>query len=244
MKKEEKWIENYKLALLYYLKNGNLEIPVNYKIMLDNGKVVRLGNWIHNQRGFYKRDKLSKSRTELLELIGMSWDMNIDNGFISSKWMEMYNVAKDYYIKHGNLNVSKSFIYNYDGKEYKLGHWLMYQRRCNSNRDDYKINKKQIRLLNKLGVIWNYNNDEISPKWMFMFELAKKYFEENSGYNIRYDYKKFIDGKEYNLGLWYARQRYLYRSNHLTIKQIELLESIGTVWNLKDEDEISLKLSL
>ncbi len=49
----EKWLEKYNLALAYFKKNGNLDIPVNFKtndgIHYDeNG--IQLGQWLSTQK--------------------------------------------------------------------------------------------------------------------------------------------------------------------------------------------------
>ena len=66
------WMKNYKLAKAYYQKYENLLIKINYEIVVDD-KVVKLGNWIHNQRQAYKNNKLNEEQIELLNEINMIW---------------------------------------------------------------------------------------------------------------------------------------------------------------------------
>jgi hypothetical protein len=74
--REALWNKQYSFAKEYYEKYGNLLIPGNYEI---GG--YKLGNWISNQRSFYKRKEvfLTKERIEKLEDIGMIWDANVSS---------------------------------------------------------------------------------------------------------------------------------------------------------------------
>ena len=67
------WSEIYKLAEEYYRKNGHLEIPWDYKAVLEDESIVNLGIWINNQRRSYKNGTLLENRIKLLENIGMKW---------------------------------------------------------------------------------------------------------------------------------------------------------------------------
>ena len=68
---ETKWKRKYRLAEEYYYQNGNLLIPDKY-ITNDS---IKLGRWIGTQRANYRKRKLSKRKTELLESIGMVWSL-------------------------------------------------------------------------------------------------------------------------------------------------------------------------
>ena len=73
------WMEKYKYAKKYYEEHGDLKVVQNY--IMDE---FNLGNWIRNQRRAYKNRVLGKrnnslpltdKQVELLENIGMIWDM-------------------------------------------------------------------------------------------------------------------------------------------------------------------------
>ena len=67
--RSDSWNRNYDLAKDYYKEHGNLLIPRSY--IIDN---IALGNWIHLQRNYYKKNKLTKEKIDLLESIGMVWN--------------------------------------------------------------------------------------------------------------------------------------------------------------------------
>ena len=69
MKTNDKWMEKYNLAKKYYEEHGNLLIPRDYKVVLDNGKIINLGYWINMQRKAYKNQNnkhITKERIDLL----------------------------------------------------------------------------------------------------------------------------------------------------------------------------------
>ena len=77
---DKKWNDYYNLAKMYYAENGNLEIPAKAIY-----KGVKLGSWVHKQRGAYRNSlrpiekqnkkigSISQQRIDLLEAIGMRW---------------------------------------------------------------------------------------------------------------------------------------------------------------------------
>lgn len=68
------WEKYFNLAKLYYEQNGNLNVPQNYVIKNENDN-INLGIWISTQRKTYKKGQLSNERKEMLESIGMIWQI-------------------------------------------------------------------------------------------------------------------------------------------------------------------------
>lgn len=63
--------------------------------------------------------------------------------------------------------------------------------------------------------------------WNEIYILAKKYYKENGNLLIPF---RYITTDKIQLGRWIGTQRGNYRKNKLTKDKIELLESIGMVW--------------
>ena len=68
---KKQWMEMYNFAKAYYEQNGNLEIPARF--VADNGK--KLGKWVVNQRTDHQNGILLDERKELLEGIGMRFEL-------------------------------------------------------------------------------------------------------------------------------------------------------------------------
>ena len=215
---ENAWNETYELAKKYYEEHGDLKVPLRYETEAG----VKLGAWICSQRIAYKYEKeyMTPERINKLEEIGMIWN-NLDN-----KWNEMYNLAKEYYEEHGNIDIPNTYKTE-DGK--KLGNWISRQR------NSYKANKEymtpeRINKLNSLGMFWDDKHDF---HWNKTYELAKKYYEEHGDLKVPVSY---VTEDGINLGKWINQLRQIHKGNiegNLSPERIEKLEKIGMIWDTK-----------
>ena len=207
------WDDYYELAVQYYKEHGNLLVPMNYS---KNG--INLGIWISEKRKTRKGHGHGKTLTEeqirKLDAIGMVWDK------FKEQWDETYNIAKAYYEENGNLEGLKNKKLN--GKN--IYQWLGDQIKSYNKGI---LSEERIELLEQIGVIWNRNE----VKWQEMFNLAKKYYEENGSLLLI---------KDENLNKWIQEQRRAYKkagtNTNLSNKKIKQLESIGMVWDVKEKE--------
>ncbi len=242
------WVRNYNLAKAYYEYYGNLEIVDNFKT--KNGyeydkSGISLGRWIRYQRKNYSTHELNEYQIILLNNIGMLFDIRSNN------WLKNYNLAKKYYEHHGNLQIAQNFKtingYEYDELGTNLGRWIDTQRLAYKEQENFKINSEQIKLLEKIGMIFVDVNFE---KWKKNYNLAKSYYEHYKNLQVSCNFKT-INGYEYdehgiNLGRWISNQRQAYTGNgtsRINYEQIRLLEEIGMIWfdenkNQKLQNEI------
>ena len=149
-------MKKYKLAKEYYKHHGNLEIPQKFKTINgyefdENG--IALGIWISTQRDAYKGKKISEEQIKLLENIGMIWNT------FDYEWNKNYELAKEYYEHHGNLEIPHGFktINGYEkdeNGEYNLGRWISSQREAYKGKGAHKIAEERIKLLENIGMNW------------------------------------------------------------------------------------------
>jgi len=66
-KSDEQWEKRIKELAVYKEKTGNCNVPQSQGA---------LGRWVHKQRNFYNKGKLSQERTTQLEGIGFVWKLN------------------------------------------------------------------------------------------------------------------------------------------------------------------------
>ena len=211
------WEKYYKLAKAYFEKNNNLEAPVSFKtldgINYDESGYF-LGIWIANQRQEFKRGKLSKEQIEQLKKIGMRFSLDK----FETEWLKKYNLAKVYFNKYNNLEVSQSFktldgiVYNENG--YKLGVWIYVQRRAYKNG---KLNKERMKLLEKIGMIWSVKKEA---------DKKNKLCEE---YQIPYEEVQNISYQEL-----YAKTMYLI-DNNILVTNNGILNPIYNMSNINME---------
>lgn len=145
----DNWESRFDLVKQYYEEHGNINISQKEVI-----QGVWLGKWIVSQKKAMQEGKLTHEQIEMLKTLPMEEAGRKDN-----RWWSMYEEAKKYYLKFGNLNVPMDYITS-SGK--KLSDWIIRQRR------NYKLGKMPLEHKEKLddiGFVWdikgNLNNDYV-----------------------------------------------------------------------------------
>ena len=242
-KLQKMWEDKYKLAEKYYKEHKDLLIPYSYVV---NG--INLGQWISNQRQYYRKNLLSKEKIDKLNKIKMVWVVPRELYYrnhkkkpkvnkIEEQWNEKYKLAEEYYKEHKNLLIPKNYVVN----EVNLGYWIVRQRQYYKNN---KLSEEKIAKLNKIGMVWvipkelyNRKNKKkpkiniLEEQWNEKYKLAQDYYKEHKNLLVPYGYEV----KGIKLGYWIFRQRKLYRKNQLSEERIEKLNKIGMVWVLSKE---------
>lgn len=180
-----------------------------------------------------------------------SFDIEIENQdlyemlrYVSDRltmtWEDYYELAKAYYEHHRNLEIPFRFKTN-DGCNYDengivgLGHWIRNQRT-----QYFNLSEKRQQLLKSIGFVLN----AIEEQWKKMYELAKIYYNHYENLLIPNSFKT-TNGYEFSetgitLGAWIYSQRKHYEKKELgkiPPNQIQLLEQIGMIWNIKKNKE-------
>lgn len=191
-----KWQFMYELAKNYYNKNVDLIIPNNFKTLdgiTYNKDGYDLYSWIISNREDNKKRKLTKNKIDLLNKIGMNWDL------LDDIWLMMFELCKNYYNYYGNFDVPKKFKtvdgIKYDAEGYNLYDWINTQKRAYVDCNKYKISIKRIELLNSLNIKWfnkpkdlKLQNEEIT--------LENTNRKQQEIINRTYTYLNVFDGNE------------------------------------------------
>jgi len=136
------WISMYNLAKVIYENEGTIKMKVIHEI---HG--VKIGKWIHGQKQQKDKGLLQKKQIQLLEDLDIEWFSNEETPKPKThydKWMENYNLAKEFFIENGHLNVPT--------KNKKLSSWLYSQKNKYKNG---KLSEEQIMLLEEIGINWS-----------------------------------------------------------------------------------------
>lgn len=208
------WDTAYAIAEQYYKDNGDLLVPKGYMV-----GDFDLNAWIIERRRKYNKNELSAEKVELLNAIGMVWNIR------DHKWLEFYKLAKEYYKIHGNLHVSNACKF----KKRSLGGWIITQR---DNYEAGKLSEEKIKLLNEIEMVWD--KDKIFPSrnelnWEKNYKLAKEYYETHGDLLVHRKY--VVAGVK--LGVWIGSLRT--NKDTLTQEQIDRLDAIGMQWTLLDK---------
>ena len=202
------WENGFIEAKNYSDEYGNLSVPKNYRSKTD----FPLGIWIQRQRSLYKNNKISEDRIKRLTDIGMNW--NRDN------WERRFNLVKQYYEEHGNINISQKEVI----QGVWLGKWIVSQKKAMK---EGRLTNEQLEMLKTLPM------EEVGRKdnrWWSMYEEAKKYYLKFGHLNVPMDYLT-SSGKK--LSDWIIRQRRNYKLGKMPLEHKEKLDDIGFIWNIK-----------
>lgn len=153
---------------------------------------------------------------------------------IDKKWLKKYNLLKEYYKEHGNINVPQK----YEKNGIKLGAWLVNQRQRYKEDSKNKLSSEQIALLNNLGMNWERRKRK-NLLWEDYYKLAKEYYEEHGNIKMSPTYEV----NDVKLGYWIVNQERKYKGKRkppLTEEQKTLLENIGISPNLDWNDYYNL----
>lgn len=137
---------------------------------------------------------------------------------LKKSWLKKYEIAKEYYEKHGNLDVAKKYIY----KGLCLKQWISEQRYVYHKG---RMNQTKIALLEDIGVDWS--NYKTVRHWIDNYEIAKRYYEKHGNLFAPTNY--CIEGL--NLREWLNSQRNNIKNNNIKLENIELLNQIGMIWD-------------
>ena len=210
------WDDYYDLAVEYYKEHGNLLVPNNYS---KNG--MNLGYWIGDQRktakGIGHRRDLTEEQIKKLDAIGMVWDR------FKEQWEETYDIAREYYQEHGSLDGLR----NERIKGKNIYQWLVDQKK---NYGRGVLSQERIEKLEQIGINWDIKEVR-RLSWEKMYEKAKEYYNQTG---------KLLSIEDKQLRNWIQIQRLAYYGKGtyrpLTKQQIEKLEQIGMVWNVKESN--------
>lgn len=213
-----KWALVYKEVLKYYEENGNIEIPIDYFVII-NDEEVYLNNWIAVQRSMFLQGKLSLDKKEMLDKVGMVW--KIRNRY---SWDKMFSLALDYYSLNGNLFIPKNYQVIVNGETVNLGTWITNQRR------NYKagvLAPLRISKLEEIGMVWeDVKVASNNKRWLIMYKEALRYLEENGNLKVPSDYVVTIDDEVYLLNSWIKQQKNHLLNGALVGKRKELMEGL------------------
>lgn len=140
------------------------------------------------------------------------------------KWLDKYEIAKQYYLEYHDLLVPDKFIY----KNINLGNWINWQR---NNYKKNKLTKDKVDLLNKIDMVWNAlpNYEEL---WNDYYNVACNFKNEFNTLVIPINYTYM----NCNIGKWISHQRQRYKNGKMSDVQIKKLESIGMVWDASNNN--------
>ncbi|WP_320113691.1 Helicase associated domain protein [Draconibacterium orientale] len=201
----DEWLEKLTLLEEYKKENGDCNVSQTNK----NPKYEGLGKWLNDQRNNYKKKRkvLTKERIDLLEDLGVVWDMDVYNFQIIIDQLAIFKK------ENGHFELSSTYKPNPS-----LGNYV-YRIKTKGLKEEWKIKK-----LHEIGFfeIGTQKKQEkkghITVDWFKNLEKLKKVPNP--------DLQK--DNKESPvLAKWVHNQRRAFRNGKLKDEQINELKKLG-----------------
>ena len=199
----------------YKEEHGTTNIPSEY----GDPSVYR---WVNRQKELYSKQKLLPQQVQQLQDIGFDFAPAVK----LNKWDENYEALKIYQTKHGDINKINSFYKDRPN----LCHWVCRQR--DAKWKD-KLTAEQQQKLTDMGMDWSgprtykYSQDEV---WHAHFCLLKDFQAKHGHCGVP---DQFPDDPA--LLDWIHRQHVNKVKNRMSQQRIDLLQSIGFVFNANFE---------
>ena len=242
------WLKKYALAKEYFKHHGNLEIPLRFKTKdgyTYDEDGIAIGTWINTQRMAFSGKSvciLTDWQITLLKEIGMRFEVRNNK----DEWMRKYNLAKEYFKHHGNLEIPLKFKtkdgYTYDEDGIAIGAWVKNQKLVFNHKTNGILTNEQIELLKEINM--NFEIKSLDDEWMRKYNLAKEYFKHYGNLEIPLKFKT-KDGYTYDedgVGVVGQRKGFIGKDGHkLTDERINLLKEIGMRFKFKSHEKEWMK---
>lgn len=200
--REDRWDHMYRSLVEFHLSNGDSNVPSTF----HNQK---LSKWVNQQRVSYRKNMLSKVRTDRLNEIGFQWDLR------STSWNNMFAKLCEYKKRFGNCSVPQDWDENP-----LLGKWVSKTRRRHSSLNDDQLNK-----LNEIGFVWSTLSDNTD-------EMLKALHDFKSKFGHCAVPQTFPENQK--LATWVGTRRGAYKRNKLNSDLITQLNTIGFIWDARE----------
>lgn len=173
-REEDNWYQRYDSLYAYYLKHGDVNLPVNYTD--DNGN--NLYRWLHYQMEKLREGSLTKEQVDCLS------EFKITPSKKQNKWQTNYNKLYRLYKEHENIDVAIMFA-SFDSN---LKNWMYNQKNKYSSN---KANREEVKKLNSIYFDWSvrdtkYLNNNIVDdiKYKKIMLARMKHILEDLSYEI------------------------------------------------------------
>ena len=199
--KFDAWMD---LLRAYAQKHVHCNVPGSY---VENGS--RLGHFVQNNRGYFRKGLLSAGRILALEELGIIWDVE------EAQFQEKFSIAKTYYQSTGHLLPPRGVLVD----NIKLDQWIGFQRKL---KKQGKIKPERILALEEIGMVW----EPYDVKFEAWLIPARSYFEKHGHCNPP---KNHVENGA-KLANWISNQRALKKAGSLSADRMKALEALGIRW--------------
>ncbi len=132
-----------------------------------------LASWVDRQRLRQKKSDLTDEQIRRLEDLGFVWDWQSIKS--DETWMKWYEEMKAFKQQFGHCSPG------INGENIPLGRWAVAQR---VRRKKCVLDDDQIRRLDELGFIWDYQKVKVQETWMKRYRELEAYAREHGNPHV------------------------------------------------------------
>jgi superfamily II DNA or RNA helicase len=199
------WEKMFKALVDFRTANGNCDVPQCWQ------GSSQLWTWVSHQRRRYYNGLLGAAKARRLEKLGLVWKP------AKERWEKYFAALIEYKDTFGNCNVPQDWQGNPS-----LGRWVGQQR---FRRSTGKLSAERIQRLNSIGFHWNTTDS----RWETMFAALIEYRQRFGNCNVPHEWSESAA-----LGGWVSLQRTRRKRGQISARQLQKLNSLGFVWDIRD----------
>jgi len=208
---DERWERRLDQLREFRRRFGHCRVPNKWK------EDIAFGHWVHTQRAFKKRGRLSAMRIALLEAIGFEWHDRWEAS-ADEHWERMYTELARYRQMHDDAEVPPSF------REVRgLGQWVLNQREA-SNQGVLRPDRRD--RLEAIGFAWKATRRADNERWERRLAQFVEFRKRFGHCHVPNKWKEDIA-----FGHWVHAQRAFKSRGALSPERIERLEAAGFEWH-------------
>jgi len=205
--RDTKWEECFAILVSFVQREGNCAVPRRH---VEKG--FGLGQWVTNQRSFFRKGMLTEERRNRLRgLPGWSWALKEDS------WVQAYGQLKAFAEREGHVLVPKTHVEN----GFPLGAWVVGQRQRIAD-GRISLDRRQ-ELENLPGWVW----DKRSYNWELGFSHLVEFVQREGHASVPTSHVE----NGFRLGQWVGNQRSFFRKGKMTEERCNRFHALpGWKW--------------
>ncbi len=139
-----------------------------------------------------------------------------------SSWDKYFGKLVAFKARFGHCNVKTGWK-----EDSSLASWVVAQR---TRRTKGALTPEQITRLDRLGFVWNWQEQSADENWMRYYERLKLFKERFGHCNVESGWEE-----DTKLPRWISAQRVRQKKGELTNEQICLMDDLGFIWDYRDQ---------
>lgn len=220
--RDASWKEMYSQLKQYVQQHGHARVPIQYSENRSLGRWVdaqRRQHRLRHQRGEQPSSPLTLQREQLLNQVGMVWDIR------DYMWEEKYQELLDFYYEHGHVNVPQRYPSG-------LGRWIYKQRSDYAARqrgESTQLTTERMVQLSSLGMVWDIPQESWDESYRQLVEFKANHGHTNVAINV-----------EDHFSVWVHSQRREYKKlqageySRITQERIDRLNELNFQWDYQE----------